>query len=372
MDKIPRILYVARDDGGCGFFRCRQPADFIKRMGLAETRVVQTVASEEDMLAADLIVFQETGSVVGSNMAKFCAENKIPYVTEFDDFVQHISPRNLGGWAAWNPGTLYIHRAMEMMKGAMGVTVSTPQLAREYFPYNPYIYVVPNFLDKSVWDNSPAKKLDGKIRIGWIGGNAHADDLRMVSKVLDKLVKRYKGKVIFETMGMTAQELAGVFPMQATDSTCPSCGYEGELHHFPGEAQQDYPMVLASKGWDIAIAPVISNAFGNCKSDLKLKEYAAAGIPVVASPITPYLEASLNNAQVLFATTFEEWYNNLDKLIRNPKLRDSMVKANKEWIGKNWIDDNAQMIFGVYQQILDRSKLVLGTKEDRLKKRNLL
>jgi glycosyltransferase involved in cell wall biosynthesis len=354
---------VARDNGGCGFYRCRQPAEFIKRMGLAEVEVFQNVAPEDKILAADLVIMQEMGSVNAGNLMHFMVDNKIPYVAEFDDFIQHVSPHNLAGYGAWNPGTLFVNRAMALARGAMGMTVSTPQLAREYFPYNQTIYVVPNYLDKDRWDVPVVKRNDDKIRIGWAGGNAHADDLKMIAKVLDKIVKEFKGKVIFETMGMTKNELAGVFPMTDFTNVCPSCGYEGELHHYPGELLDQYPLVLASKGWDIAVAPVINNSFNNCKSDIKIKEYSAMCMPVVASPITPYVEAKQTGADIRFANNFEEWYNVLKELIKNPKERGEMVKKNKEWVANYWIQDNTQKIFEVYLQTIAKAELILGKKK---------
>jgi len=350
--KIPKILFISRDDGGCGFYRMTQPASFMKRMGLADTEVVLTEAPPEKLLEQDLVVMQEMGSNVASNIYHFCIDNKIPFVSEIDDFIQHVSPNNVSGYSAWNPSTLYIHRAMQMLRSGVGVTVSTNWLAREYFPYHPNIYVVPNYLNKDMWTNPLSKKKDGKIRIGWAGGNAHADDLKMISEVLNRIVKESKGKVVFETLGMTKNELSGVFPMDEFSETCPSCGYEGEKHHYPGEAMENYPLILASKGWDIALAPVVSNSFGNAKSDLKIKEYAATGIPVIASPVTPYMEASLDGAQISFANTYEEWYNAIKNLIKDEvKCRD-MVKKNKEWVDKYWIQDNAEKQFEIYIQLL--------------------
>ena len=200
-----------------------------------------------------------------------------------------------------------------------------------------------------------------------MGGNAHADDLFMVSKVIEKLVKESKGKVVFETMGMTRQELTGVFPIQDSgDNACPSCGYEGQLHHFPGESLDDYPLALASRGWDIAIAPVVNNAFGNAKSDIKIKEYAASGISIVASPVAPYIEAQKNGARLILADTFDGWYNGLRELIRSPKKREEMARSNREWIEKYWIQENAQNIFEVYRQIISKAESVLGKKENRI------
>ena len=353
-----KILFVARDEGGCGFFRMEQPAKFLKRSGIIDTEYVLREPTKEQLLSADLVVLQEMGSVNGANIAKFLRENKIPYVTEFDDFIQHVSPNNHAGYMAWNPSTLYVHRAMETTRMGLGIIVSTNQLAREYFPYNPNIFVIPNYLDKDKWDNPIVKRNDDKIRIGWCGGNAHADDLKMVAKVLDKIIKEYKGKVIFETIGMTRKELSEVFPMQIFNDVCPACSYEGELHHYPGESLEDYPQVLCTKGWDIAIAPVINNAFGNAKSDLKIKEYCAAGIPIIASKVVPYEEAAQNGAMINLATTFDEWYNAIKYMIDNPSKRDEIIKANKEWIAKYWIQDKVEDIASVYKQFLTSLGLI--------------
>jgi glycosyltransferase involved in cell wall biosynthesis len=373
MNKTYNILFVARDDGGCGFFRCQQPATFLNRAGLAEAHHVLRNPTPEQLMNADLVIMQDSGSVESANMAKFMMQNNIPFMTEYDDFVHHVSPHNLGGYGAWNPSTLFLHRSMEMTKKAVGMTVSTPQLGREYFPYNNNIFIVPNYLDQDVWGNQPlVKKNDDKIRIGWCGGNAHADDLKMISLVLEKIVKKYNGKVIFETMGMTRKELAGVFPMPAHNDLCPSCGFEGELHHYPGESLTDYPIAVASKGWDIALAPVINNSFNNCKSDLKIKEYSALGLPIIASPIVPYVAAAQSGSAVIFADSFDEWYNKIVDLIENPDKRTEIGRKNKEWMSQYWIQDNIYKIFEVYKQVIQMVEPILGTKEYRNKpKKNI-
>ncbi len=365
---MKKILYITRDDGGCGYFRCVLPARVIKEMGLADTEVVMRTPTDKQLLGADLVIMQELGSTNATDIARFCRQNKIPYMTEIDDFLQHVSPRNTGGYSAWNPSTLFVHRSMELSRSAFAMQVSTNQLAREYFPYHPTIYVVPNYLDRDLWENPTPKRGDGKIRIGWFGGNAHGDDLHMISKVLEDIVKEFKGKVVFETIGMTEQELQGCFKFRKMKDECPSCGFEGDVHHFPGESLQNYPMLLAGRGWDIALAPVIENGFGNAKSNLKLMEYSAAGIPIVASPVVPYREAVSEGCAVRFATTYEEWYTAIKDLIKRPKIREEMAAKNKAWVSRYWIQDNAQRIFGVYNDVITRAEQMFGKKEDHLLK----
>lgn len=351
---LKTVLYILRDKGGCGLYRCSQPATFLRLRGLMNTIVDFKNTTREHILQADIIVFQETGSTVSVDAMDFAIKNKKPVVVETDDFLHKVSPHNLAGYNAWNPGTLFIHRFVQQMFKANAITVSTPQLARELFPYNKKVYVIPNFLNEDKWEQQQIKKNDGMIRIGWAGGNAHKDDLKMISKVIEKIIRDYKGKVKFETMGMVKSELQGVFDnLEEFHEVCPKCGYQGESITWMGETLDNYPIVLASHGWDIAVAPVINESFGNCKSDLKLKEYSAIGYPIVASDVVPYREAFEDGCDVFLAKDFNSWYNNIKDLVEDPERREKMRKHNKEWIASKWIGDNIQLYADIYHQIID-------------------
>lgn len=354
---LPTALFVVRDKGGCGYYRCYQPASFLRTRGLMNTIVDFKETTPEHIMQADIVIFQEAGSPKSIEAMKFAKDNKKPVVIEMDDEVRTISPHNIGGYGAWNPGTLYIYRFIQQIIAADAVIVSTPQLAREYFPYNSKIFVLPNFLNENKWSNNLTKKQDGYIRIGWAGGNAHLDDLRLISKVIEKIVKEYKGKVKFETMGMVKHELGDTFSaLEEFHDTCPKCNYQGESITWTGESLENYPMVLASHGWDIAVAPIVNTSFNCAKSDLKLKEYSATGFPIVASAVTPYIEAAENGCDVLLAKTFNEWYNYIKELIDNPDRRKQMVDNNKNWVSKKWIGDNIVLYHEAFMQIINKTK----------------
>ena len=363
---MKKILFVTRDQGGCAFYRCQQPAAFLKRAGLFDTEVVFQKPSPHQVLSADLVIMQEMGSANAAGLARFMVEKKVPFVSEFDDFVHHISPRTEAGYGGWNPGTLMVHRSMEQARAGLAITVSTPQLAREYFPYNPTIHVIPNWLDKDLWDVPIARRADGRVRIGWAGGNAHGDDLKMISKVIQKVLNDFRGQVVFETFGMAPQELAGVFPMESTPpGSCEACGHEGAHHQYPGGSIREYPGMLAAKSWDIALAPVIDNAFGAAKSDLKVKEYAALGIPTVASRVRPYIDARKAGCPVILAETFEEWYDAIVGLIRSEEDRRRLSDEGRKWAQGNWIQDRVFVIRDVYNDLIATAERSLGPREKR-------
>lgn len=352
---IPTVLYIIRDEGGCGFYRCLQPAMSLRRRGLMNTITDLRNTTPEHIMQADVVVFQELGSTISLEAFNFAQSKGKITIVEIDDYLHVVSPRN-PGYEAWNPSTLYIHRFIQQLQRANAVTVSTPQLAREYFPYNQNIFVLPNYLNEEKWSNNQSKNKDGHLRIGWAGGNAHIDDLRLIAKPIERIIREYKNKVKFENMGMTKGELSGVFNLEEFNAVCPNCNYQGETMTHNAETLDNYPMMLAMKGWDIALAPIVDNAFNSAKSDLKIKEYAATGYPIIASKVTPYIEAQEAGANILLAKSFDEWYNNIKMLIEDHELRRKMVKDNKEWVSKYWIDDNIYKYFDVYTQVINKFK----------------
>lgn len=351
--KLKTVLFVLRDTSGCGFYRCLQPALALRRRGLMNTITDIQNTTREHIMQADLVVIQSPGAITLMQALNFALEQKKPVLVEIDDFLHMVSPYN-PGYEAWRPETLYLHRFVEACKRAQGMTVSTPQLAREYGVFNKNIYVLPNYLDENKWTLNQTKQQDGVIRIGWAGGNAHIQDLEMLVPVITKIVKEYKGKVKFETMGLMKQELKAAFPLVEYHDKCPSCGFQGECVTHSGEHLENYPLVLASHGWDIAIAPVVNNSFNNAKSDIKLKEYAAVGFPTIASKVTPYEEAKDLGCEILLAKNFEEWYNSIKTLIDNPEKRTAMVRHNNEWVKNQWIDENITKYFDVYSRTIEQ------------------
>lgn len=352
---LKTILYVIRDKGGCGYYRCFQPALKMRQFSLMNTITDVGIAKKEHIDQADIVVFQEVGSTQNTKSYQYALKSGKAVVVEVDDLLHMVSPNN-PGYASWNPGTLFVQRSVEKMKKAHAMTVTTPQLARDYAPFNDNIYVIPNYLSEQRWDMPVTRKNDGIIRIGWAGGNSHLDDLKLVAPVIEKIVKEYEGKVKFETMGMLEKEFKGTFRnLDKFAHHCPKCDYHGDVEFRPGESLENYQQILATFGWNIALAPIVNTAFNCAKSDLKLKEYAALGVAPIASRVTPYIEAQKDGCNVLLAETFDEWYNAIKELIDNPEKRAKIVEENNIWKENNWIAKNIKKQSDIYHQIIANS-----------------
>jgi glycosyltransferase involved in cell wall biosynthesis len=89
-----------------------------------------------------------------------------------------------------------------------------------------------------------------------------------------------------------------------------------------------YPLMLSL--WDIMLVPLLENHFNMAKSDIKLVEAGAKGIPYIASKMPvyePWFKEVGNKAGML--STNNEWYENIKYLVQNPEERMKMGKAGK-------------------------------------------
>jgi glycosyltransferase involved in cell wall biosynthesis len=92
---------------------------------------------------------------------------------------------------------------------------------------------------------------------------------------------------------------------------------ENQKLYYPGLPYQVYPSFY--KSCDVMVVPLEDNYFNRAKSDIKLLETEAAALTWVASPLPMYTEYWPYG---LFATTTDEWYNQLVQLLDN---RESQI-----------------------------------------------
>jgi glycosyltransferase involved in cell wall biosynthesis len=93
--------------------------------------------------------------------------------------------------------------------------------------------------------------------------------------------------------------------------------------------------------FDIGIAPLVPTVFAETKSHIKALEYAALGIPVVASDSAAYRDFVIDGVTGFLVKRDHEWARRLGELINDDAMRTEMgVKARElasQWtIQKGW------------------------------------
>jgi hypothetical protein len=136
--------------------------------------------------------------------------------------------------------------------------------------------------------------------IGWIAGLEHAVDAGRLgmADVLARLLEAHpqlRVAVIGLDLGLRHDRY---FHLERTD-------FASLLH--------------TAAGFDIGIAPLADSSFNRARSNVNLKEYAALGIPWLASPVAPYLGLGARQGGQLVEDG--TWEQALRSLIRHPMRR---------------------------------------------------
>lgn len=97
--------------------------------------------------------------------------------------------------------------------------------------------------------------------------------------------------------------------------------------------------------FDLAVCPLVDDEWTRGKETFKMKEYMAAGLPQVLSPVGYGLEVIENGVEGFFATSSDEWFERLMLLIGEPELRSAMGAAARRKIETRYATD--QMLAGI-------------------------
>lgn len=235
-------------------------------------------------------------------------------VVDIDDDMDHLPVRH--GIAGRFP-TEPLHRACQL---ADVVTCSTPALV-DLYGYGHGIVVrncVPGFYPR------PIRYRQHRPWIGWVGSmHAHPDDPAKCGDGVLRAVQAVGGAFAFVGLkeDTDALKLALSWP-----DTQPGVVPLGTV------ALSTLPSVLCE--FDAGIVPLAPHRFSLSKSWLKGLEYAAAGVPGVASPTPEYrYMASLGGC--LLADGPNEWFEQLHRLLTDPSLRADRIAAGYSMV-RDW------------------------------------
>lgn len=194
------------------------------------------------------------------------------------------------------------------------ITTSTPYLASRLAErFSAEIVVIPNYIDTKRF--TPVDQDVSRPTIGWAGAVEYrAGDLAELNGVLGQL----RPFADFQHSGH----------QDSVASFADRVGLPADAVRLRGRTDpREWPSAL---DFQIGLVPLRSTPFNEAKSDLKGLEYAAAGIPFVASPSSSYqqLRCTWGNS-VQLARKPVEWLKALRRLL-DPVTRRDAASALRE------------------------------------------
>jgi glycosyltransferase involved in cell wall biosynthesis len=223
----------------------------------------------------------------------------------------------------------------QMIQQADAVTTTSERLARMYRRYGGAedVTVIENYLPRE-FVRTRRRRHKGVV-IGWVAAGEHvvdAEELR-VAETLEKVLQaRPKARAV--TLG--------------EDLSLTHDRYE---HRGRVSFEQ---LVAAMADFDIGIAPLADIPFNLARSSVKVKEYAAAGVPWLASPVGEYASYGPEQGGKLVGN--DEWADALMWLIDHPVQRFVLGRRAKRWAETQTLRANAYRWEEVFERAIERAR----------------
>lgn len=248
-------------------------------------------------------------------------------IAEVDD--NYFAPYNQNYFlrALWDEEARKRHRGA--MQAFDAVIVTTPYLRDVYRKQlrevgaRPEFFVCDNQVDPDDWPERVTPRADGRLRVGWMGGDSHSKDVRLAFPALQWAARAGHEVVI---IGYDPHWR----PEQMDESRWKGEGFE--YTHIPWKDPRVFDRKDARWPLDIAVAPLRRDQFGMGKSDVKVLEYGLVGAAVVASAGVVYDDAVRHGETGLLATSQSSFLYEVQRLCVDDSLRERVAANLQEYI----------------------------------------
>jgi hypothetical protein len=367
----PTIGYLTTDwawgtdplqPNGCAWYRCVLPGTelqkrgwvcgvgipgFNQKDGFGMITGTDRAVHGWDIIVLKLVMHKDV--LAGLDRAQEMGQK---IVVDVDDFFDGLSPTNRAYEATDPKNNPDNNREIyaEIIRRAFAVICSTQFLFDYYSKIHKNVFLVRNGIDlhryRSLYNLNKKRQTarPNRTTIGWVGATPwRSGDLEQLSSFIGNYILTNNQKVRFHHSGHlpsspSAAEQLGIDKRFVTTN-----------HLAP---ISDYPGLF--NGIDIGIVPLTDIPFNHAKSFIKGLEYAAAGIPFVASPVPEY-KFLYDSGIGRIASTPEEWIYHFNELrdvgIRKDEAQINIEKLEDFSIEKRGDDWEATMRFILEQSM---------------------
>jgi glycosyltransferase involved in cell wall biosynthesis len=271
----------------------------------------------------DLVLFNRDLGKHHYDILEYMARHSIPYIVDIDDHwdIPRINP--LYKYAKKNK---IKQKTIDAIRYASGVTCATEELAAQIRPINHKISILPNALDLTDDQWVQPKYESEMVRFGWVGSGSHAEDITLISEDIQRILNDYENAEFwFCGFNMSPEMQSILYRFN---------GNTGVLHERIKVLKYMKTMEYGHhyRCFDVALAPLQDNKWNACKSELKVIEAAAYGLPVIASKVKPYTNLSDNFG----VTVTNDFYTVMASMIENKHRIKDAGEINQSYCLANY------------------------------------
>jgi glycosyltransferase involved in cell wall biosynthesis len=194
------------------------------------------------------------------------------------------------------------------------------------------VAVIPNFIPEKMLTMSPEHDRE-HVTIGWAGGVSHTWDVSLIGQSVRSAMDK-DPSLRLHVIGSDFR---------------PTFGHSGARYTHWEDDPANYYRHL---DFDIGLAPIASTEFNESKSYLKALEYAAMGIPCIASDFGPYPQFIVDGVTGFLVKNPRQWRDRIRELAADADLRESMGAKARELAAQHTIEGNWTRWRDAYASVL--------------------
>jgi glycosyltransferase involved in cell wall biosynthesis len=238
------------------------------------------------------------------------AEEK-PFVLDLDD--ASWLPRQ-GGW--WLARLLHREASVQKVVRCAAAVIAGNQFLADYArQFNPSVTVIPSSIELSRYRNPASLPSSRPPTVGWIGSGSTLSYLKPL-------------KPVFETLGIKPRVIGSGDPA--------TLGFDVEFRQWRLETEVDELARI-----DIGIAPLPDTPWERGKCGVKILQYMACGIAVVASPVGVQPDLVRDGQTGFLARSADEWVERLRRLMSDAELRRRFGVAGRRRVEAEFSAEHA-------------------------------
>lgn len=230
----------------------------------------------------------------------------------------------------------YVKTLTSLITRASAVSVSTDELKKTISKINPKTSTIANKISAKIWRGNLNKEISEKFVAIYFGTKSHKNDFELILPALTVISKKHPEFVLLVIGALDddykAPEWVKVIPVPPFNKNYPA--FVPWLKEITKHA-------------NLGLAPLAENSFNKYKSNLKALEYAALGLPVLASARTVYDSLALEAPAIkVVENTPTIWIEALSSIIEDKPCSFTKGLANREWVFRNHslIENNKEYI----------------------------
>jgi glycosyltransferase involved in cell wall biosynthesis len=333
-----RITLISDPDLVNSNYRAYQPMQVLSRQGhdVEFNRLGEARFQPARLLASDVVHIHRYADPELLAMVERLRDAGVGIVWDNDDDIMAIprsnpNYRRLGGAA----GRAKIVAGLRRMVATADV-VTTPSvlLAEQYRQFGAAdVRLLENFLPPEFGRVKPAKHAG--VTLAWLAGLEHQHDYQQLR------------------LKPTLERLLGAHPALRVMSIGLGLGLQSDRYeHHPQVDFLQLANVLSNA--DVGIAPLADIPWNRARSNIKLKEYAAAGVPWLASPVGSYVGMGEDEGGRLVPD--DGWHDAIEALLIDGRARRKLAKRAVKWAKTQGIERHARLWEQAYRDAAARAQ----------------